>query len=289
MRIRRDSLIIAALLTLSSGFTHPGHAYASPLVIGGKDLNTGEYSAVTDIETFIGSNMGNICTATFISNNTLLTAAHCVFQYLNAHDAELILPAGAQVKAVFIPNAFTEFKNQELRRIPGAEFEKINADVALIVLQKPITTNTISISTYARTGTAMMIGFGGKQLLPVTKLNRAMDETAGVKRKGFTEVAMIHSSGRIDSRMEIYQARKWFHFSDYFRSQEPHQALASRGDSGGPLIQYGKVIAVTSGTDASHQDENQVYSSRTYFAGLHSDYFKEIKEKATQAGSTLAE
>ena len=83
------------------------------------------------------------------------------------------------------------------------------------------------------------------------------------------------------------EARHWYHFNDARSADAPHLAISSRGDSGGPLIQNGQVIGVISGVDRTDQDETTVYSTKTYFAGLHTRDFEEIASQAIADGSTL--
>jgi secreted trypsin-like serine protease len=250
---------------------------ASPRIIGGRDALPHEYPYVIKLKIVRSNRAISICTATFISSNTLVTAAHC----LRPTDLLVITPTGTEVKDIFIPEVFLN---------SSMDADRVNADVALIVLESRQSSNTmIPFSSKPKTGPAEIIGFGGKILMTVAQHNQQGDSSAGVKRVGNVELDRVSPMGRIDSKREVFKARIGYLFSEAMASVNVHGALSSRGDSGGPLIQNGKVIGVISGVDKTDQDETTIYSTRNYFTGLHTRHFDEISSKAIAAGSTLKE
>jgi secreted trypsin-like serine protease len=264
-------------------------AEASPLIIGGREAGKTEFPEVVDIETFNAQGGMSLCTASFVSDNTLLTAAHCVYPYLRfkKNGAEIVVPGRSTVKDVFISESFRIYQQQLENQTNGADLMKLHSDLALIVLNEKLQVKTLEINRYPQIGPVKIVGFGGKNLMTVSQLNQHPDSSVGVKRVGKTKLEWISPLGRMDSQREVYQARHWYYLNDVLAAREPHLALSSRGDSGGPLLQKGKIIGVISGVDITDQDEKRVYSTRTHFTGLHTGVWDELVSAAKKAGSSL--
>jgi hypothetical protein len=259
-------------------------AFAESFIIDGRNAQKNEYPAVISLEIFSGNQM-SICTATFISDNTLLTAAHCLYEHENN---DFILPPGFNIKKTFVHSAYKKIKDDEKNGVRGFEYLKMAYDVALIVLDGEKSKFIMPHSVYPKKIKSIIVGFGGKNLLTVAQMNKKTDETIGIKRVGTLDIESINTLGRIDSSTRIFNARAWYHFFDrYSASYGSKNSVSTRGDSGGPLIQNGKVVGVIAGSDAKNQNEFTVYSTTNYFAGLHSAAFKELVDEAKNAGSTL--
>jgi len=281
--------LVSISIFLFSAFT--GFVQASPQIIDGRDSKKHEFPSVVSIEVFIGNEM-SICTATFVSDNTLLTAAHCVYRFLEAKenkiDAEIILPERFSLKKVLIHQVYKNIKDEEKNGVPGYEYLKLANDLALIVMNGNKSKVHMGISTHPKLGKASMVGFGGKNLLTVSQMNQRPDDTIGIKRIGSLYIEDINSLGRIDSKRRVFNTRSWFDFSDrYSLAFDEKTSVFTRGDSGGPLIQEGKVVGVIAGTDATQQDEKKVFSVVNYFAGLHSSVFAQLLDEAKKNGSSI--
>ena len=274
-------IILFSMLSLA-----PNLVQASPLVIDGRDAKKNEYPAVTSIELYKGNGM-SLWTATFISDNTLLTAAHCVYGY---QDDDIILPKDFKIKKILIHEAYKNIKEQEKNGMGGYEYLKIAYDMALIVMDGSSSNVYMKTSTSPKPGSAIIVGYGGKNLLTVAQMNQKTDESIGIKRIGKLYIEEVNTLGRIDSSVRVFNARHWYSFTDmYSAAYGEKTSITSRGDSGGPLIQNGKVVGVISSTDATQQDATTVYNMTAYFAGLHSGIFADLCDEAKKAGSSIWE
>lgn len=247
-------------------------------IIDGLEARSNDFIPVVQLDFYYSNKFSN-CAGSFISPETILTAAHCVVDFLEAQKsdkyAELILPSGFEIRGIFIPHAFKNLDREAKRGKSDVSLLKIPHDLALIVLNKSWINDFYSYSTTPKTGEAMMAGFGGKKLLTVHQLNQGNDPTAGVKRFGRISISKIRSDGMMETTEVAYK-------SSSFR-----WANASRGDSGGPVIQNKRVIGVISGIDRTQQNQNEIFKLKTYLAGLHSPSFEEIRKKAIENGSTI--
>lgn len=247
-------------------------------IIDGLDSHSKDFIPVVQLD-FYYSNKFSICTGAFISAETILTAAHCVANFLEAKksdpEAELILPRGIEVKGIFIPNAFYHLNRSEKKANTDVSLLKVPHDLALIVLNKSWVHEFYAYSVNPGLGESMIVGVGGKNLLTIRQLDQGNDPSSGVKRYGNISIAKISHDGLMETREVSYK-------SSSFR-----WANASRGDSGGPVIQNKRVIGVISGVDRTQQNQNEVFKLKTYLAGVHSPSFQEIREKAIEIGSTI--
>ena len=252
-------------------------------VIDGIDAKEGQYPNVISYEVFADNNM-SLCTGTFVSENTIITAAHCLAKFLkmqkNGEEVDLSFPERDMVvKDIVISKQYLrDYEKYEM------QLYRTGYDIAFIIL-------TQNFKKYlgmkvnhqkAQLGEAIIVGFGGTLVRSVEEQNESVDPNIGIKRYGKTKLAKIYLYGRIDSKKQSYETSIF----DYFFSSSKI-AMSSRGDSGGPVIQDGKIIGIISGVDASDQTESKVNSLTMYMAGTHSELFQDLVDEVQEKGGLV--
>jgi V8-like Glu-specific endopeptidase len=216
------SLMCSALLFgCGEAVVDSGDGAASADLIGGK-VDNGDPAVVALFAHPANSGSGSLCTATFISARTLLTAAHCVDPDVVGAGNVFDIIFGSNINAA----GATSIRAASTKFDPAFDINQLQNghDVALVVLAKPVTTVTpLPFNTNRTLNTRLpvtLVGFG---------VNSHANSGAGVKRTLQTTIVGLNSL-----LVQIGNSNQ----------QTCH------GDSGGPALQTiaGKptIIGVTS-------------------------------------------
>jgi V8-like Glu-specific endopeptidase len=223
------SLMCAALLFGCGEAVVDSDGAASADIIGSR-LNKGDPAVVALFAHPPNQTSGSLCTATFITQRTLLTAAHCVDPDVVGPNNVFDIIFGASINAA----GATSMRAASTRFDPAFDINQLQNghDVALVILPQPVTTITpLPFNTNHTLDTrrpVTLVGFG---------VNSHDNSGAGVKRAVQTSIVGIN-----DLLVQIGSSNQ----------QTCH------GDSGGPALQTinGKptIIGLTSfGQDFSAQ------------------------------------
>jgi hypothetical protein len=159
----RNRFVVAALVLLASGDL----ANARPAIIGGTPTTVGEYPNVVAIQ--IG---GDLCTGTLLTENWVLTAAHCVTPTLVGEQDQAGVTASIEVYFNTVdPLSNPGMMVKAMNSIPDPDFNYMalgSHDSGLIELATPVTNITPVIPNFnaadAPVGvTVTMVGYGDSQ------------------------------------------------------------------------------------------------------------------------------
>lgn len=205
---------------------------------------------------------GSICTGTFVTEEIVLTAAHCTMN--GTVDSE------GKVDRTL---ALIEFEDQENRKaklvakstkiVRNIQWDKAGRnvnryDLGLVYFPKGTAKEVSTIAgSAARSGDEFtIVGYG------LNQTNDLKDgSSAGVKRVGYNKVSNM-SGGFI----QFFGATKT-------STGDGTNASSSSGDSGGPLFIDGEVAGVTSGGG------NSFGKARSLYIDLHSSTSREFLDK----------
>ncbi len=236
-------------------------------IIGGTDVNAGDFPEVFAL-TYANPNDGNlteICTATLIHPQILLTSGHCV--PANSKPP-LEVRAGNSLRA---PIAFHPVKTF-LRHPSFAEsldpYVQTRFDFAVVILESPILgIKPVTILNYenSRAAELQVVGYGGHT-------QTVADGSTGTKREATTQIIETGNG--------------------YFVTRGPRSAL-SYGDSGGPAFVADskgirKLVGVASGVPEDLMDVHTGASSESLYAGIRPEIAQWI-EKTSGFALTASE
>jgi V8-like Glu-specific endopeptidase len=216
------SLICSALMFgCGEGAVVEGDGESSADIIGGK-TDAGDPAVVALFAHPANQSSGSLCTATFISQRTLVTAAHCVDPAVVGNNNVFDIIFGSNINAA----GATSVRAQSTKFDPAFDINALQNghDVAVVTLAKAQTNITpVPFNTSHTLNTRLpvtLVGFG---------VNSHSNQGAGVKRTVQTNIVGINSL-----LVQIGNSNQ----------QTCH------GDSGGPAMQVinGKqtIIGVTS-------------------------------------------
>jgi len=233
-----------------------GQAYninSTEKVSNGKDISESEYPSVILL---FDQTKGALCTGTFISDTTVLTAAHCTMG-----SSDIDLKTGKVNHTLYLARVI-DIKQKKLEKLAtsvavyrnpkwDAEFKKqqVNKyDLGVVVFPKGTAKGISELSSVSPTQNDELT-FVGYGLNYVPKNEKDIDTSSvGKKRVGYNNVAAL-KDGFI-----------YFLGSVKTTTADGSKANASMGDSGGPLFINNKLSGVTSG------------GGRTIFGGSASVY-----------------
>jgi hypothetical protein len=268
VRILNQRIFVTALATLAIGcVTRRDKSQSQLEMVGGKDISESQYPGVVEILAEFTDSDAETCTATLISPQVLLTAAHCVWhQSGQAGSTPQKTGRGGDYDPTGpLDDPFGDLRKktnpfrddmEEARKFPGARTVQVSLpasiaassscymfprgwglesggagsrfDIALLFLEKPLSLPMMAFHSGAKTvGT------------PVTYVgygwNHKMGLDSHVKREGKNFIADLHPEGVI------------FTYSPFGKSAlEATEAMVRDGDSGGPLFIDGKIAGVAS-------------------------------------------
>lgn len=191
MHPRSLPLLLATLLLGACAAPLPTEREGSTesKIIGGK-VDTAD-PAIVELIMQTGED-GGICTATFISQTVLLTAAHCVV----AEDDPTKIPANAEFQIMMAPSEsaaretdFIKVSRENVHFHPQYDGEAAH-DVAIVVLDQPVNVTPIPIGrtplTQADIGKRVrLVGYGA------SKRNATSDDGASTKRTVSTAIMSL--------------------------------------------------------------------------------------------------
>lgn len=240
-------------------------------VSNGKEIADTEYPSVIML---FDQAKGGLCTGTFISDDTVITAAHCT---MGSNDID----AKGKVNHTLYIAKLIDIKQKKIEKLAtsvavyrnpawDAEFKKqqVNSyDLGLVVFPKGTAKEVSQISgEIAQQGEKLtIVGYG---LDYVPKDAKDVDPSSvGKKRIGYNSVLMLKDG--------------FIYFSGAVKTTtaDGTNANASMGDSGGPLFIDDKLAGITSGggrtlfgTGASVYIDLQSDISKAYLQGMGIEY-----------------
>jgi hypothetical protein len=236
--VRTQSILAGlALISLSSSLLQGCKAREAAgtrlKVVNGKPIADDSVPAVIQIQVAMGGGMSAACTATWVSDSTVLTAAHCITDARgDSSKISVSRGTGKGLKAVkhYIHSSY-------LRS------EANGRDIA--VLQFPKNSSNVFIPmalTQAKSGDDLIIiGFG--------KFDHKIGSSGGKKRIGTNKVRDVDYAGRIMFDGMISPTDK---------TGTGENVTNSQGDSGGPMIINNRVAGVSSSVNSNPTPEGKL-------------------------------
>jgi hypothetical protein len=191
--------------------------------VNGQIDTSDEYSPVVELKTGLST-----CTGTFVSDNTLMTAAHCV----NSSEPGGGLKAIIKGKGVVPIKTFVPATPDGKRREP-------KDDVAVVLFQDGLSDAWYSVSRVApQVGEKItIVGFGQTDFIG----NNEPDEK---RRFGFNTITELADGGAtIKYELGV----------NCQGSAIGTNAMAGRGDSGGPVFTKSGLIGIINRGEISHE------------------------------------
>lgn len=221
-------------------------------ITNGKVATDKDHPAVIQIATIISSATSGSCTGTFVSDSTVLTAAHCVTDRgrLNTN----IRLGGRQGQ-----KALKVFAHQSYLR-----GESTQNDVAIVVFKKDTSKHMYNIKreTPAVNSEITIVGFGNND-----HLNQ---RGAGTKRVGNNKLR--------SNRSGVLSFYGEFNSND---GGNGVNAATSQGDSGGPMLVGGEIAGVVS---SGRMDGS---NKRSYYPDLNTESNREFLKSTLKEGANI--
>lgn len=254
MRVLRNAGIMASTTIAMFLLSACGQKISSdPNVVNGKVIDSTEYPEVVMIYSTAevdGEQKAGMCTATFISDSTVLTAAHCTMlgEVVDPRTGKVDLSIdiirvqkdeeGKIINKEVLATSVAAYRNPDW----DAEFKKQqvnNYDLGVVVFPEGTSQHIANIRTSKpQIGEELtVVGFG---LNYVPSSQEDVDSSSAfIKRMGHNKVSKPWL-GSFDGFI-------YFEGATETTTADGSNANASSGDSGGPLFIDGKLAGVTSG------------------------------------------
>ncbi len=295
------------IILLSLIATFLNIAFTAPTILGGKSIPESYFPAVIEFE-ISKSEKVVTCTATFISNNTLITAAHCVSSLNSA--CEKVHHDTSRITIKDKTQNFKKLKVKEIISQPdsysGMNFnakesecsQSINPryDIALLILDKNTKHPTIRISTTfpnTKNKKYKFIGYGQSLFEEIELFSRkwfhnyeTQFELGGKKQIGYFKIIKQNFAMPHETIFTKYLKGK------VYDSSTTHHLLF--GDSGGPLLNdANEIMGIASMFNKNNITNEETgfligYSLKSYFSPLHREEFKNQLKLAISKGSTYS-
>jgi hypothetical protein len=200
-------------------------------VVNGKALKETDFPAVIQIGFDLGGGALAMCSATWISDRTVLTAAHCI-EGADRSPSKVSIVRGTG-KGLRASRAIS---HPTYRPNSG-----VGHDIAVLVFKEQSSKYYIPVAlTQAKAGDPLtIIGFG--------KFDHLNGKSGGTKRMGTNKVSAIDYQGRVDFVGLV---------SPLNEKGTGESVTNSQGDSGGPMIIKSRVQGVSSSVSKAANNKN---------------------------------
>ncbi len=205
---------------------------SSVKVVNGSALKDTDFPAVIQIGYDLGGGSSAMCTATWASDRTVLTAAHCIEGGDSSPGkVSVVRGTGKGLRAKRVISHPTYRPNSG-----------VGHDIAIVIFEKDSSKFYIPMAlTQAKAGDPLtIIGFG--------KFDHLNGKSGGTKRRGNNKVSAIDYQGRVDFDGLISPLNK---------DGTGERVTNSQGDSGGPMIIKQRVQGVSSSVSKISNNQNQ--------------------------------
>jgi hypothetical protein len=233
-----------------------------------------------------GNGNAGTCTGTFVSANTMITAAHCIdnTENGNAYYVPGIRPSLSDGSATFIKaeKVFHLDKTSEdfASQSQSAFDEIIYKDIAVLVfpdVTAPAVAGIAATNPQADEEVTL-VGYGATKTVDIMT---AADSDNG-RRMGQSLIADSMPATPDDDRLI---------FIGGFTSEESEavlgeKSLVSKGDSGGPILHDGKLAGVLSSASVTAEDPPKYYG---IYNSLLSAEVQELFDRARAGGAVIPE
>jgi secreted trypsin-like serine protease len=235
---RLQSKILASFFILAPICTLPISACKSRAenesrvkVVNGKALKESDFPAVIQIAYDMGGGASATCSATWISDRTVLTAAHCI-EGADSSPGKVSVVRGTG-KGL---RALKAISHPTYRPNSGS-----GHDIAILVFKEQSSQFYIPVAlTQAQAGDPLtIVGFG--------KFDHLNGKSGGTKRMGTNKVSAIDYQGRVDFVGLV---------SPINNEGTGESVTNSQGDSGGPMIIKSRVQGVSSSVSKGANNKN---------------------------------
>lgn len=233
-------------------------------VTDGKIISESDHPAVVQIAAKIDSSSSANCTATWVSHNTIITAAHCIFERgSKLTDVRVRVGEGKDAKAVQI---LAHPKYVDAQSVPID-----NYDVAVLIFPDQSSKHFIPVApAQPKAGDEItIIGYG--------KYDHLDGKSSGKKRIGTNKLTDIDRQGRLNFEGKL---RPTTGTEDGTGSE----SVNSQGDSGGPMLIASRIIGVSSTVDARPTAAGKL---RGHYENLRHPPIEQFLHEATTKGAVI--
>ncbi len=200
-------------------------------VTDGKAIGDDDRPAIVQISAAIGGGASASCTATWVSANTIITAAHCLYdQGRKLTNVVVSRGAGKGAKAIKV---LTHPKYVDSQTVPIDSY-----DVGVLVFPANSSPEYIPVAPAAPAANdgIVIVGYG--------KYDHANGSSGGQKRIGSNNISEIDRQGRLTFEGTPRPTTGG-------QDGSGQNVVNSQGDSGGPMLFNERIIGVSSSVDAN--------------------------------------